>query len=258
MTPFTLVMAYYDNPAMLQHQISSWLGLEEGVRQALHVIIVDDGSPRWPAKDECEGIRARNYGHDDGLASFQLWRMGVDVRWNQDACRNIGVREAGTEWLLLTDMDHVVPSRTWQYLMDEELDRRHIYTFARVSAPDLVPYKPHPNSWAMTADMYWQVGGYDEAFAGCSGTDADFRQRASRQARIIELRQWLVRYPRDVIADASTTTLLRKPIEDRVRNERLYRSRTSAWRPRHFSYPCERMDLTDQPREFAATRKPTE
>jgi hypothetical protein len=242
-TPFTLVMAYYDNPSMLQHHIRTWLGFDEALRQALHVIIVDDGSPRWHAKEVCDGIRAKNLGHDDGLASFQLWRMGVDVRWNQDACRNVGVREALTQWVVLTDMDHVVPAETWEYLMCHPLDPRHIYTFARVTAPDLVPYRPHLNSWAITTDKYWQVGGYDEALAGNYGTDGDFNRRARRTAAIVDLKQWLVRYTRGLVRDANTTTLERKTVEDRLRIDRLYNSRRPDWRPLHFSFPCDRVAL---------------
>jgi hypothetical protein len=33
--------------------------------------------------------------------------MREDIAWNQDACRNLAVSLARTEWVLLTDMDHV-------------------------------------------------------------------------------------------------------------------------------------------------------
>jgi hypothetical protein len=239
MTPFTLVLAYYDNPTMLQHQVRTWRSLPAELRAQLHVVVVDDGSPRVPA---LAAVTAGNLaGWADELASVQLWRMGVDVRWNQDACRNIGVREAATKWVLLTDMDHVVPVQTWRRLMLGKLTKSKVYRFSRVTAPELTPYKPHPNSWALTRKLYWKAGGYDEALAGNYGTDGDFLIRVRQVAECIELPDVLVRYPREVIADASTTTLERKRPDEKDAIRRIVRARTADWRPLHFSFPCERL-----------------
>jgi hypothetical protein len=235
MTPFTLVMAYYDNPDMLRRQFEVWHALPPAVRQHLHVRIVDDGSPRWPAESVCTTVA--------GLASFQLWRMGVDVRWNQDACRNVGVREAATPWVLLTDMDHIVPVETWARLMVDRIDKGVVYRFGRVTAPAMTHYKHHPNSWAMRAKTYWKIGGYDEALAGNYGTDGDFLVRTRQCAPIVDLREVLIRVPREVCPDASTTTLERKSDADKARIRDLIAARRTkaGWRPLHFSFPCERV-----------------
>lgn len=237
-TRFTLVMAYYENPRMLFEQMCFLFRLPHPIRENLSVIIVDDGSPKNPAAENISSFAA------DSLASFQLWRMGVDVRWNQDACRNIGVREAPTSWVLLTDMDHIVPERTWERLMFEPIKSKQVYRFGRLTAPDLTPYKHHPNSWALTAKRYWQVGGYDEALAGNYGTDGDFLNRVRRHVgEPIELPEVLIRYPREVVPDASTTTLERKNIADKVRINSIVSARKAnpGWKPLHFSFPCERV-----------------
>lgn len=238
MTPFTLVMAYYDNPQMLEEQCKQLHALPPLLRAHLHLIVVDDGSPRWPA---AEILRPRLMRWS--LESVQLWRMDVDVSWNQDACRNLGVREAPTRWVLLTDMDHVVPVETWMRLMTEKLDKRAAYRFGRVSAPVLTPYKPHPNSWAMTQKTYWRAGGYDERLAGNYGTDGDVLVRLRRAAEVVDLPEALIRYPREVIADASTTTLVRKSQADKVRISNLIQARKANpnWQPLHFSFPCRRV-----------------
>jgi hypothetical protein len=232
MTPITLVMAYYENAGMLRHQFAHIRALPARLRDLLHVVIVDDGSPEHPAKPEEIGC------------SLQIWRMGVDVRWNQDACRNVGVHHAETEWQLLTDMDHLVPEATWQALFKRKLDPDTIYRFARVSAPDMAPYKPHPNSWLLTRRLFERAGGYDESFAGLYGTDAIFRdQLVTTGAEIVMLKDALVRYPRDVIPDASTTRYLRKQPEDRAGmaelNER--RKRDPNWKPQRFRFPYARV-----------------
>lgn len=240
MTPFTLIMAYYDNPGMLEHHIAGWFGLPAEQRRLLHVRIVDDGSPRFAAE-----TIARMYVNELNakLASFELYRMGVDVPWNQDACRNLGVDKTGSSWMLMTDIDHVVTANTWQRLMFDRLDKHAAYRFSRVSAPDMQPYKLHPNSWALTAKTFWSMGGYDEALAGNYGTDGDFGRRLAAVAQIIDLPESIIRYPRDVIPDASTTTLQRKNPDDKVRIKALYkaRGRVPNWKPLVLSFPYERV-----------------
>lgn len=237
MTPFTLVMAYYENAGMLAEQFRKLARLPEDIRKNLHLIVIDDGSPAAPALD----VRTETPpGH--WLASFQLWRMCVDVRWNQDACRNVGVREAPTQWVLLTDMDHVADQLVWRRLMTEKLKKSRVYRFGRVTAPAMAPYKPHPNSWALTKNLYWDIGGYDEALAGNYGTDGDFLVRARRTAEICDLPEQLIRYPRDLIPDASTTTLERKNQADKDNVNRIIHERRASGRaPLHFSFPCERI-----------------
>lgn len=243
MTPFTLVMAYYLNAGMLRAQLQHLVLLPEEIKSNLHVVVVDDGSPGESASDAWWTYAAGFMAPSSFLASFQVWRMQQDVRWNQDACRNVGVREARTKWVLLTDMDHVVPVATWKRLMGEKLKKKQVYRFGRVTAPENTPYKPHPNSWALTRDMYWKIGGYDEALAGNYGTDGDFLVRTRRQALVVELPEVLIRYPREVIPDASTTTLERKNHDDKVRISNLIQARKvfPNWKPLHFSFPCERV-----------------
>lgn len=241
MTPFTLVMAYYENGGMLREHLRLWRTLPPDIAANLHVRVIDDGSPEDAAARWCEGIRTHEW-TGDGLASFQCWRMREDVRWNQDACRNVGVREAPTKWVLLTDMDHVVPPETWRRLMAIKLKKPRVYRFGRVTAPAMLSYKPHPNSWALTRDVYWQIGGYDEALAGNYGTDGDFLVRAKRAAALEDLPDFLIRYPREYIADASTTTLERKRQVDKENVNRIIRARNEENRPPlHFSFACDRV-----------------
>lgn len=237
MRDFTLIMAYYDNRHMLIEHARRWNELPRDLARRLHVVVVDDGSPNAPARDAMKSITVPT------LASVQIWRMLVDVPWNQDACRNLGVRHAPTEWLLLTDMDHIVPPPTWDRLMRGQLDKRTVYRFGRVSAHSLEPYKRHPNSWSLTKRTYWDCGGYDERLAGNYGTDGDFLVRVKHRRKIVDLGEVLVRVPRDVIADASTTTLPRKEPAEKENIRRLLAERTNDphWRPLHFSFPHKRV-----------------
>lgn len=232
MNSITLVMAYYENAGMLKVQYEGLRQLPAWMRDQIGVVIVDDCSPKAPAfVEDLLGI------------PLQLYRLRKDVRWNQDACRNIGVSHAENNWVLLTDMDHLVPEATWHACIMRKLDPAVVYQFNRVSAPDHSPYKMHPNSWLMTRKMYDAIGGYDEAFAGLYGTDSDFRERVRKVTTIVMLKEVLIRVPRQVIPDASTTTYLRKQPEDAPGLARIKRLREKDpdWKPRRGSFEYDRV-----------------
>lgn len=212
-TAVTLIVAFYNNWDMLGEHFKIIDSLPAKQRELVSMIVVDDCSPGLAAAD---GIAKRK-----PSCPLQIYRLKQDIRWNQDACRNIGVAHAETNWILLTDIDHLVPPQTWSKVLQDH-DPGVVYKFARVSAPDMSPYKPHPNSWLMTRKMYEYIGGYDERFAGLYGTDGDFRDRVLDTANSIQMfKEPLVRVPRWHIHDASTTTYLRKQPEDRVGLERV-------------------------------------
>lgn len=229
----TLIMAYYENPGMLETHYTLMRELPVEIRSQIGLIIVDDGSPKHPAQPG-----------DTAGVPLQIYRMKKDVRWNQDACRNIGVNHSETPWCLLTDIDHIVPAVTWKRILAMELDQSIAYTFNRVSAPDHEPYKFHPNTWLINRVLYDRVGGYDERFAGYYGTDGDFRDRLRPVAREVkQLKEFVIRVPRAVIPDASTTTYLRKQPEDgkniqRIKGERAALDDPS---PLRLTFPYDRV-----------------
>jgi len=233
---FTLIVPYYDNPLMFREQQRQWRALELDVRQSLHVVVVDDGSPESPAADHLEPETAA------ALASFRLFRTGVDVRWNWLFCRNLGVEKATTDWVLMTDIDHVIPYQTWRRLMRDKLDPLVAYRFSRVVAPDHKEKNPHPNTWAMTRHMFLnRIGGYDELFSGVYGTDGEFAGRVALWAQTIHiLSEKVIEYPPTVIADASTTRYTRKDDNDRVerslrKSHKFYLG--ASYQPKRLTFP---------------------
>lgn len=206
MNRVTLCLAYYDNPGMLRRQLDHLDDLKVWVQEQLELIVVDDGSPTSPAEPvfrECTNpVKAR------------LFRMAVDVPWNMDACRNLAVSQSETSWVLLTDIDHLVPEKTWIKILTAGLNPGQAYKFGRVSEPDLQPYKPHPNTWLMTRELFDRAGGYDERLAGWYGTDGDFRDSVQKVAPVISFKEPIVRVPREVTPDASTTSLTRRSPEN--------------------------------------------
>lgn len=231
----TLVLPYYDNPTIFEEQQRLWASYPPELRARLHVIVVDDCSPRWPALPHVT---------ESGVASFALYRTTVDCRWNWIFCRNLGVENAPTPWVLLTDIDHLLPVETLRRLLDGDCDANVAYRFSRVDAPALTPYKPHPNTWFLARTLYDRVGGYDERFSGYYGSDGDFRRRMEVTARkIVMLPEVMIRVPRTVIADASTTTYTRKEKSDKRNVKRILAERETMpnWRPLRLSFPFERL-----------------
>lgn len=206
----SLVFPYYRNPGQLALQYAEMLRWSEVAKEQIEVVIVDDGSPE-PAVDVAR---------PEGLPALRIYRVSEDKPWWQHGCRNIGAHEAAAPWLLLTDIDHVLTSEAADALLIriDKLDASTAYFLHRIEADTGLPTvnkkgqrKPHPNSFIMTRDLYWTVGGYDEDYCGIYGTDGLFKARLFAVANEGFLKKVpLVRYWRDIIPDANTATLPRK------------------------------------------------
>lgn len=220
----TLAMAYYLNPGQLALQFRNWIAWPGKYRQRLRVIIVDDGSPEGPAA---------NVPRPYGLPEVQIYRVIEDRPWGQNGARNIGAHEAPEGWMLLTDMDHVLTgehaARLFRVMDRGKLDPGTVYMLDRIEADTGQPTlgrdyqpKPHPNSFVLTREMFWRIGGYDERTCGIYGTDRVFREHAFTIGKRGHLNIPLTRYWRDLIPDASTTTLPRKEGRDPVQRARVF------------------------------------
>jgi glycosyltransferase involved in cell wall biosynthesis len=203
----SIVIPYYMNPGMLAHQYSVWASYSEPVKRKVEVVLVDDGSPTETALE---------VNRPTGLPPLRIFQVLEDRPWHQHGARNLGAHMAENDWLLMTDMDHVVPEDVLAELL-KRAKRGYAYMFPRVDWPDMITTvdqygqpKPHPNSFALSHATYWRVGGYDEDYCGIYGTDALFRERLKSKVQITLTSKPLIRFSRLVLPDASTRTLPRK------------------------------------------------
>lgn len=219
----TLVVPFYENHEFLKTQVAHWAGLPPRLLEHLEIIVVDDGSPQPLEQLVVPGVRLRQF------------RIDVDVRWNWLAARNIGAHHAGGEWLLLTDMDHVVTREVLEVaIYSDALDLRTVYAFDRRehTGQDLAP---HSASFLMSKAMFWRIGGYDEALSGHYGTDGEYRRRVAGEAAIAILPVPLIRH--EYVADSSTVRYKRKQPEDAAVGRLVARRPKQGWRPRVMSFP---------------------
>ncbi len=246
MRDLTLVMSHFMNLGMLAEHQKVWMSYSAKLRAKLHVIVVDDCSPHG-ARPTAAMMTAT------GLASFRLYRILKKVRWNWLAARNLGMDQATTDWVLMTDIDHVLPTETLRWILTAPLDPRDVYRLQRVDAPhqwpytlqDCTPYKYHPDTWLMTRAMFDAVGGYDERLSGCYGTSGEFRDRVQKIAKASQHKEYvMIRYPREIIADASTTVYTRKcdPANDiDLLQRRQLRSLIPDWKPLRGTFQWEQV-----------------
>lgn len=226
----TFVYPYYENPAFLARQMHGWSKLPRDLSDMLSVIVVDDGSPKSPAEHVVRQLALTHPG--------RLFRIDVDVRWNWLAARNVGAHHAEEGWLLLTDMDHVVPEQTLRDLMYGSHDPDVVYRLSRFESNG-AEIHPHPNSWFYTREMFWRIGGYDESASGYYGTDGDYRRRCAATAPVVILESSLVRHEYD--GDSSTTRYKRKQPED-AEGKRILRARRGL-PPKVLSFPYHEVRL---------------
>ena len=229
MRDFTLILPYYDQPAMLARQVQEWEGYPEGVR----VIVVDDASPGHPAVDIIpETSRA------------WILRVEVDIPWNRNHARNLGAHVAETDWILHTDIDHILPVASAQQLLEREVDPAHWYRFARdrvgradetrqkdALSPDAVrgSIKPHVDSFLCTRELYWKAGGYDEDFRGSLGGSSLFLKHMGIDGGDpITLPIKLEVHTSDSVSDASENKLPR----DRTRYMRIRQAKRDQGDPK--------------------------
>jgi hypothetical protein len=201
----TLVVPFYQCQRFFERQLRGWLSYPAELLAHLSVIVVDDGSPEPVRLPSWVGAVPKSM-----LSFLRLFRIEVDVMWNWLAARNIGAHHAEDGWLLLTDMDHVVPEQTLRAVLFGQHDPKVVYAFSRREHTGEV-IAPHSASFLMTREMFWTIGGYDETLSGVYGTDGLYRKRVAAAANIQILTDELTRY--EYVEDSSTRQFPRKTAE---------------------------------------------
>ena len=213
----TITMPYYDQPEMLEVQIKVWEQYPDWVKECLEIIVVDDGSRVHPAFDV----------FPDPLRDIpvSLFQIKENIPWNHGGARNLAFDRMEEGWAVLMDMDHVLPVESICSLLKMELRPEMVYIPARyrmLSAWDWEEINRHSDSFILTREKFWEVGGYDEDFSGYwNGVSGPFRKALKRCSGIIEVDyMYFLMYDTDLIKDAHVTSLGRRGTKYDIRNHK--------------------------------------
>jgi glycosyltransferase involved in cell wall biosynthesis len=246
MPQVTLIVPFYRNVSMLARQLEEW----EQYPRGIEIMVVDDGSPE-PAREVLARASA------DLVRRVKLYRITVDIPWNREGARNLGATKATTDWVVQIDIDHVLPVAAATRLVDHEPSQHFWYRFPRYRngkadetrnkdaiARDVEfgEVKPHIDSYLITREMYWGIGGYDEDFAGCLGGGTDFLRRLERNygaPLMLPADIALHVYTRDKIADASDWSLSRDTSRGKAIQRRKMAHRIKPAKPLRFPWVRE-------------------
>lgn len=100
--------------------------------------------------------------------NIRLLRIETDITWNQAGARNLGVVYAQSDKVIATDLDHMFPEQTLEYIVDLPALGKRMYKPCRKD-PRGADLEPHPNTFIMSRGRFLECYGYDEEFCGAYG-----------------------------------------------------------------------------------------
>ncbi|WP_145393176.1 glycosyltransferase [Pantoea sp. SJZ147] len=158
----TYITHFYCNQDNIDSVISllrKYEKMPEEVLQVTEFVIVDDCSP---LKYEVPEFRL----------NLTWLCIDSDIKWNQGGARNLGVTYAKSDKVLITDLDHELPEKTFRYLINHKSPDRNFYKIYRKNQRGF--YKGHSNLFFISRARFMRFWGYDEEFSGHYGAE-DYR-----------------------------------------------------------------------------------
>ena len=232
----TLVLSYFDQAEVLEQHLAQWESYSPNIRASVNFMIVDDCS-QLPAKDVLN-----NFGPLD--ISIKVYRVLDDLYCNIAGGRNLGASECSTEWMLILDMDTMVPELLIKKMLRLTQKNRPAtaYRFNR-TVPDNPGHEkngvPHPAVCLIRQKDYWAIGGCEVDLVGNYGyTDPCFWLRAKGKIRsIIKRNMYLIYNP------AGESSIKR---DKRINRKKFYSYKArGGWSNRYlnFNWRLEQLDI---------------
>lgn len=200
-----VALTYYNCPLMLREQMRYWQQYSDDVASQMKVILIDDGSMLYPAEHELTKEPLK--------ITVEVYRIKKDIPQNTFGARNLAFHIAsveGAKWVFCTDIDHVLPSAGLSGFSDikARLLPSYVYNPARFQkqGESIFQIGRHSDTYLISPNLYWQVGGYDEELGGYyyNGAARMFRRDLSKTAKGIDLDiMFTIFHPSSEVSDAS-------------------------------------------------------
>jgi hypothetical protein len=163
----TIFFPYYNQPSALQFQLNHYSHMPKHIRNKIKIFIVDDGSQIEPALNYIN-----NYLE---LLDITLYRIDIDIPWNQAETNNLAFENINTDFLIRLDIDSYFNYENLNSILNLNIDNKSIIKFNYRSATtnELVGGE-HPNVFLINKHVYKKYK-YNEYFSGNYGyEDIDF------------------------------------------------------------------------------------
>lgn len=199
----SVVIAVLESYEVVRRQILHFKKMELPIGD-FEFIIVDDGSTPSIAM-EIFPMTAR----PAAMTNLMMIQTNDSRPWSQPCARNLGAELAVGEYLVMTDIDHVLSKeallaaaeggydkmvwpRHWGVLTEEgDIDqtKQTLYDYGLQLPVKIMQERGlhgghHSNTFSMRASIFNRLGGYDERYCGrYGGDDVDFSKRYSHLCR---------------------------------------------------------------------------
>ena len=131
----------------------------------IEFVIVDDGSPI-------------EYEIPKFNLNLRWLKINENIKWNQAGARNLGVVNAKSDKVLITDLDHIFYENTLNFIANHSFLKKNIYKMRRdyIRKTDFKKgnYPSHGNTFIISRGTFLENFGYDEEFAGNYGYEDNF------------------------------------------------------------------------------------
>jgi hypothetical protein len=234
MNKITIAIPYYEAPEMLRTQLRFWRGIVSNVVEFVNIVLIDDGSPNYPAKEVLENEQLPEI-------PISLYRIKENIPWNHAGARNLAFKSIKSGWVVSTDIDHVLPPESLYELLHVKLHPRDWYRPARYdyNRGNLAKTKVHTGTYIITREMFWEVGGFDERLIGYwNGPSYPFRRALmSKVKNVWQMdKVYMIRFNDTDVSDASVTQWGRNDSEYDIKNSpemlKLQRKLLSKYKPK--------------------------
>lgn len=164
----SVIYPYYGNRTLLDMQYEVWSGLPRHMRERIDFIVVDDGSPtpiRYPSRAEL---------------NLGIFRIHADIPWNIPGAKNLGVLKSRTEWVLVSDIDHMLTAEAAEKLLKLDTSNPKVYYGCEREFPGGTmavtdsmqkTRRNIPATLIINQRLFIDAGGFDEDFSGSYGKD---------------------------------------------------------------------------------------